>query len=89
MEIELDIGLKPDQLKIPKKWIGGSIKGWEKKKKKKKKKRKKKVRTKTKDFFSNQEPNIVFSFEFFDPILSQVFFRILCRSVGAEGHEPS
>jgi hypothetical protein len=32
MEIELDIGLKPDQLKIPKKWIGGSIKGWEKKK---------------------------------------------------------
>jgi hypothetical protein len=38
MEIELDIGLKPDQLKIPKKWIGGSIKGWEKKKKKKEKK---------------------------------------------------
>ncbi len=83
MEIELDIGLKPDRLKIPKKWIGGSIKGWEKKK------GKKKVRTKTKDFFSNQEPNIVFSFEFFNPILSQVFFRILCRSVGAEGHEPS
>jgi hypothetical protein len=38
METELDIGLKPDRLKIPKKWIGGSIKEWEKKKKKRKKK---------------------------------------------------
>jgi hypothetical protein len=82
MEIELDIGLKPDRLKIPKKWIGGSIKGWGKKKEKK-------VRTKTKDFFSNQEPNISVFFRVFDPILSQVCFRILCRSVGAEGHEPS
>jgi hypothetical protein len=36
MEIELDIGLKRDRLKIPKKWIGGSIKGGEKKKKEKK-----------------------------------------------------
>jgi hypothetical protein len=38
MEMELDIGLKRDRLKIPNKWIGGSIRvvGVEEKKKRKK-----------------------------------------------------
>jgi hypothetical protein len=74
MEMELDIGLKRDWLKIPKKWIGGSIRvvGV-----RRKKKMGKKVRTKTKDF-------LVFSFEFLDPILSQVFLQDSVQKCGLQ-----
>jgi hypothetical protein len=60
MDIELDIGLNPDQLKIPKKWIGGSIRRGEKKKKEKKLEPRPKISFKIKS-----QTNIVFSFEFF------------------------